>query len=127
MNREELKRMADSVLVTIGGHTVSHPALSGLTSELQRWEIEESKAAVEKIIGRNVDVFSYPFGGRPDFDEETVRILRGCGYKKAAANWRGTAGFETDAYCIPRNKPANCGKGEFARQLRGTWQMFGDE
>lgn len=126
MNHEELKRMANSAYVTIGGHTVSHPTLSGMTPVFQKWEIEESKIAIEKIIGDKIEVFSYPFGGRPDFSNETVRILKDCGYKKAAVNWRGIAGKDTDKYRIPRNKVWDGGMKDFERQIRGSWVMFGD-
>lgn len=126
VNYEELKRMSNSAYATIGSHTVSHPALAGMPQRLQRWEIEESKTAIEKIIGDRIEIFSYPFGGRPDFSDETVHILKDCGYKKAAVNWRGIAGKDTDKYRIPRNKVWDGGAGELERQIRGAWIMFSD-
>lgn len=123
---DELKRMAAFPLVTIGAHTVTHSVLAQEPDEMQRWEIATSKSALEDIIGRKVEVFSYPFGGRRDFTQTTVQILRECGYMKAAANWRGTANGLTDPFRIPRNAVWDGGVEECARQIRGTWAMFGD-
>lgn len=122
----ELKKMADSPYITIGGHTVTHSMLSIEPEDLQRWELTESKRRIEEIIERPVEVLSYPFGSRKDIAEVTPSIAQECGYKKAAANWRGTVGDWTDPLLLPRNSQRDCSVEEFARELRGTWYMYAE-
>lgn len=124
---EELKRLADSPWITIGGHTVTHSMLSVESEEMQKWEFAESKHRIEEIIGDAVDVMSYPFGARRDIAEITPEIAKECGYKKAAVNWRGIAGGDTDPFLLPRNTQSDCGAEEFAQRLRGIWYMYADE
>jgi peptidoglycan/xylan/chitin deacetylase (PgdA/CDA1 family) len=69
MSWSELKKMAEDPLVTIGGHTINHPALNKLSEEDVLKEVMENKVELEEKLLVNVDVFSYPFGG-----EDTVGI-----------------------------------------------------
>ncbi len=123
----ELKKFAESPWITIGGHTVTHSMLSIEPEEMQRWELRESKRRLEEMIGRPVDVMSYPFGSRKDIGKVVPSIAKECGYKKAAANWRGTVGSDTNLFLLPRNSQRDCTAEEFARKLRGAWYMYADE
>ncbi|MEJ2691386.1 MAG: polysaccharide deacetylase family protein, partial [Deltaproteobacteria bacterium] len=62
LTREELQRLAESPWATIGAHTVTHSALSALSEEKQRTEIFHSKQELERITGKAIRTFSYPFG-----------------------------------------------------------------
>lgn len=126
ITREELKRLADSPWITIGGHTVTHSMLSVESEDMQRWEFMESKHYLEEVIGCPVTVMSYPFGSRKDISEFTPNIAKSCGYRKAAVNWQGTCDVTTDPFRLPRNSQRDCEMEEFARMLRGTWYMYGD-
>ena len=66
-------------LVTIGSHTSSHPYLPSLTEEDARREITRSRIKIEEILGRKVQLFSFPFGG---FNEKLVDICRSAGYQR---------------------------------------------
>lgn len=127
VNTEELKRLADSPWITIGAHTVTHSMLSVESEKMQCWEFSASKQRLEEVIGRPVNVLSYPFGSRKDIAEFTPSIAAKCGYRKAAANWRGVASHDTDPFLLPRNSQRDCDMEEFARKLRGTWYMYADE
>ncbi len=118
---EELTAMAKSQWVTIGAHTVTHPPLAFLTEEEQRNEIVSSKLQLEKIVGKEITVFSYPFGGRGDYDLTTSRICREAGFLKAAAAFPGEAHRWCDPYQIPRHAIANCALDVFAAKLKGLW------
>jgi peptidoglycan/xylan/chitin deacetylase (PgdA/CDA1 family) len=48
--------------IQIGAHTRTHPALTGISSEQARAEIEGSREALEQKLGVPVSVFSYPYG-----------------------------------------------------------------
>jgi len=103
MTYEELKKISESPYVTIGGHTVTHSCLANETGELQKWEIGSSKSEIENIIGKEITVFSYPFGQIEDFTEETIHIAKQYGYKKVFAAYAGlTSHFFVNGR-IPRN------------------------
>jgi peptidoglycan/xylan/chitin deacetylase (PgdA/CDA1 family) len=82
----ELRALAASPWVTIGAHSVNHAPLACLSSEAQREEIETSRDQLQHWIGRPVRVFSYPFGGRADYDRRSVALCRAAGFQKAAIN-----------------------------------------
>ena len=66
----------------LGSHTLSHPDLRLLDGgELSR-ELEESKSAVERVIGRPCRTLAYPYGL---YDERVVSAARAAGYELAFA------------------------------------------
>jgi peptidoglycan/xylan/chitin deacetylase (PgdA/CDA1 family) len=121
MTVEELRRLGQSPWVTMGAHTVSHPQLSSLPAAEQRKEIEDSKKQLESWLGREVTVFSYPFGGRRDYTRETVDVCRESGFAKAAAAFHGQAHKWTDPFQIPRQPIRNWSVSLFSRQLKRFW------
>jgi peptidoglycan/xylan/chitin deacetylase (PgdA/CDA1 family) len=66
-------------LVTIGSHTLTHPFLPGATHQDAHREIAESRVELERLLGRTVSMFSFPFGG---FKEEHVEMCRAAGYQR---------------------------------------------
>lgn len=62
LSTEQLLAVANSGLVEIGNHTITHPDLKLLDPEAQRREIVQSKADLEAMIGRPVTTFAYPLG-----------------------------------------------------------------
>ena len=81
----ELRRLDASPFITIGGHTVTHTRLTSQTKEQKQWEISQSKKELERLLGHEIDVFSYPFGGYDDYDIETIECVKAAGYKRIAA------------------------------------------
>jgi peptidoglycan/xylan/chitin deacetylase (PgdA/CDA1 family) len=82
----ELQALAASSWATIGAHSVNHAPLARLSPQAQREEIETSRDQLQHWIGRPVRVFSYPFGGRADYDRRSVALCRAAGFQKAAIN-----------------------------------------
>jgi peptidoglycan/xylan/chitin deacetylase (PgdA/CDA1 family) len=121
MTVEELLMLGRSRWATVGSHTVTHTPLSSLPVAEQKKEIEESKRQLESWLGRNVPVFSYPFGQRDDYTHETVNLCRQAGYVKAAANFPGRAHRWTDPYQIPRLVVRNWPAEVFMKHLRRFW------
>lgn len=102
MTREELKRLASSPLVEIGGHTVRHVRLSAMSEETQRQELEGSRQTLEAWLGKPVTSFAYPYGAKDDYTLETAGIAREVGYQRAVSNFSGIVEGETDRYQMPR-------------------------
>ena len=121
MTVEELQQLARSKWVTIGAHTVTHSVLSCLTTEEQRREIMESKSQLESWLGREISVFSYPFGKRKDYTRETVDLCREAGFLKAAANFPAQAHRWTDQYQIPRQLVRNWQLDVLRENLKRFW------
>lgn len=64
MTAEELRQVAADPLVTVGSHTVNHVNLLEADPSRAAAELRESKAALEAVLEKPVETFSYPFGGR---------------------------------------------------------------
>ncbi|MFI5387358.1 MAG: polysaccharide deacetylase family protein, partial [Fimbriimonadales bacterium] len=79
MTWEELKELRDEGLVTIGAHTVTHPSnLKDLPLDVQKKELEDSKADLEQHLGGKIDIMAYPDGSN---DLNTQQLTRDAGYK----------------------------------------------
>lgn len=87
LNIEQLRELDNNPLCTIGAHTVSHPRLDTLTTDIQNHEIIESKRVLEEILGHKICHFSYPHG---DYNAETLDIVKRCGFASSLRAWGGT-------------------------------------
>ena len=123
LTREELVALANNECVTIGAHTVSHTCLSMLSKEEQLTEIKCSKETLEKWLNIDINVFSYPFGGKKDYDKQSVEICKKIGFTKVAANFRGQAHRWTDSYQIPRQLVRNWPPKMFEQQINKFWTL----
>jgi peptidoglycan/xylan/chitin deacetylase (PgdA/CDA1 family) len=119
LNDAELRSLA-AADVDIGGHTVSHPTLAALTPAEQRVEIRDGNARLERIVGKPIRSFSYPFGSATDFTAETITLLRHEGIKQACANYAERLHAGTDVYRLPRHVVRNWSPNQF-RQWLATW------
>ena len=125
VNEKELRVLASSPYITIGGHTVTHNMLSAESQEQQEWEIITSKARIEEIIDNEINVFSYPFGGLDDINEYSIESVKKAGYKRAATTSAGLTGEGTELYAIPRNgMPFYQEKRELKKQLRRLYALL---
>lgn len=113
-----LQKLAASGLATIGAHTVSHTPLATLSSAEQQREIVESKRQLEELTGRDINVFSYPFGGKGDYNGASVRICREAGFVRAASNFPGQVHRWTDPHQIPRHLVRNWPLEIFQRKIK---------
>jgi peptidoglycan/xylan/chitin deacetylase (PgdA/CDA1 family) len=121
LSLDELRRLAASPLVTVGAHTVTHSRLSSLAQDAQRTEIRQSRADLKSWIGREIEVFSYPFGGWLDYDRKSVSICRELGFTRVAANVTGQAHSWTSRFEIPRQLIRNWPAPEFSARLGRMW------
>ena len=74
MTRSQLRELADAGML-LGGHTVTHPVLSRLSTGSQREEILRSLEFVQDIAAPPVRTFAYPYGGTEVFSETTIELL----------------------------------------------------
>jgi peptidoglycan/xylan/chitin deacetylase (PgdA/CDA1 family) len=118
MSPEELREVSRGVLLSVGAHTITHSRLSQLSESSQWTEISESKSTLERMLGRPVDTFSYPFGDRSDYTDRTVEAVRAAGYRLACSNFEGTVGPKSDRFQLPRLHVENWNGHDFAKWLR---------
>ncbi|EMR01078.1 polysaccharide deacetylase family protein [Cesiribacter andamanensis] len=99
MSEAELQAMARSPLFSIGGHTMTHPALALHPQELQLLEVQQGKEALEALTGKPLSLFAYPSGS---FSDATIKAVQQAGY---------TAAFTTDARpVLQQDQPYRLGR-----------------
>ncbi len=75
MTPAEIKIIQEKGMI-VGSHTVSHPVMSKLSLDEQKYQIENSFNFLERSTGGlHLKTFCYPYGGFHTFTKETVNIL----------------------------------------------------
>lgn len=101
---EEDLRILDESGIAIGSHTASHAFLPGLNPGLIPQELSESKQRLEAILGRPVDLFSYPAGGvTPSIERQVAEH----GYTSAVTTNYGRG--RHDVFALHRVKASESG------------------
>jgi len=96
----EVIGLAESSMVDVGAHTITHPVLSTLSFMQQKQEIEQSKHELESMTGRCIETFSYPFGGKDDYNEDSLNIVKEAGFSSTCSNFTGAN--MNDLHQLPR-------------------------
>jgi peptidoglycan/xylan/chitin deacetylase (PgdA/CDA1 family)/glycosyltransferase involved in cell wall biosynthesis len=115
LTAEDVARLAAHPLIEIGAHTVSHVSLIDLDPAAQHAEIVGSKLAIEKIIGKPVRFFSYPYGRRNDV---TIDITRRAGFTIACTSDPAAATAFSRRHCLPRLQVTDDDGETFIRKVR---------
>jgi peptidoglycan/xylan/chitin deacetylase (PgdA/CDA1 family) len=71
-------RALDPGRVKLGAHSRTHPHLSKIPEQQARDEIAGSRADLEELLGRPVDLFAFPYG---DYSERATQICKEAGYR----------------------------------------------
>lgn len=83
----------------VGAHSRTHPRLTGCTDAELQEEIAGSKTDLEKLLGKPVTQFCYPYG---DLDQRVVAATRHAGFDAATTTQRGRARAGDDAMLLRR-------------------------
>ncbi|SHE36090.1 polysaccharide deacetylase family protein [Clostridium fallax] len=121
LNSEQIKEMSDYGIL-IGSHTVTHPHLSKLSKEEQRNEMLESKDMLEKITGKPVEHFCYPYG---DYNQDSIDSLRELGFKTAVTTVQGWTSPNLDNFFELRRSvvPQSFTDGDFQWRLNNKFRF----
>jgi hypothetical protein len=76
------------------------------------------------MLGRPLFSFSYPFGKRTDYTEETVAIVRQAGFRCACSNFPDNVRRGADLFQLARVIAPRCGGKEFRGWLRRWFLGF---
>jgi peptidoglycan/xylan/chitin deacetylase (PgdA/CDA1 family)/folate-dependent phosphoribosylglycinamide formyltransferase PurN len=86
----------------VGAHTVNHVNLGKCAVPDAEYEIVECGEELEKIVGKRIDLFSFPFGGKDNINGSAREIVKSAGYLALFSAHGGFLGRRTDSYDIPR-------------------------
>lgn len=98
LNWNEIKEL-DANGITIGAHTMNHPHLAKIKPYQAEKEIIESKKALEKVLGKPVLVFSYPYGS---YNKTVEDFVKKAGFKVAVTTKQGINFSNADPYALRR-------------------------
>lgn len=89
MNWDEVQKLSRHSLVTIGAHTMSHPALSTLPTTEAYAEIQSSREELEQKLHRKIEHFAYPFGEKQQAGQREFDMAQEIGFKTAVTTRAG--------------------------------------
>ena len=97
---EEIKEMHESGLISMGSHCLGpEPLVNIKNEELLKKEIFESKNILEKKLGREVTMFSYPEG---KFNPKIKELVIQAGYQLAVTTSPGKKFADDDVFALKR-------------------------
>ncbi len=94
---QEIRDLAASRF-EIGGHTVSHRSLPGLTSQDKAREVSECKRILEDRLGSEIKSFCYPNG---QLNRDTLRCVEHAGYQGARTTRMLWSSFAFPRFAMP--------------------------
>jgi peptidoglycan/xylan/chitin deacetylase (PgdA/CDA1 family) len=104
MFTNQLMEITGSGLVEIGAHTVHHVYLKGAYSDSKEKEITQSREMLEKLIGRPVVSFAYPYGA---FDAETTTLVKNAGFRTSVSTLYGDSVSPANRFYLYRIRPGD--------------------
>ena len=110
----EVMILAKDPSISIGAHTVTHPALTELDGEGRRWEIAASRAACEELADTKVKAFAYPFG---EFNSDVRAAVIEAGFDCACSASPGIISADYDLFALPRIHVLDVNGDAFERSL----------
>ncbi len=89
MTWAEIAQLAADPLVTIGAHTVNHPALAKLSRDAVRSEMDLSRSVIEAALSVRPQHLSYPYGDRGSAATREFEVAAELGFKTAVTTRPG--------------------------------------
>jgi peptidoglycan/xylan/chitin deacetylase (PgdA/CDA1 family) len=124
---EEVRRLAASPLIEIGGHTMSHPTLALAPIGEQRREIAGCRRALQDALNKPIESFAYPYGGlMQDYSPDTVALVKESAFSLAFTTEQCFGLFDGDPFQIPRFVMLeSVDEVELAHRLSHSWRAPG--
>ena len=120
LSLDEIREMKS--VVDFQSHTVFHAILPACSLEKARWEIVESKKALEREHGLKIYALAYPNG---DYSNRDVGLLQEAGYTCGLTLDTGFNDFRTDPFRLRRVAlPDEAGINEVIVKASGLWTFL---
>jgi len=100
MTGEEVRALLEGGLITLAAHSVTHPALTGLSEPERKREMELSRQRCQTLSNTQVKGFAYPHG---DMNPKVQKDAADLGYSWACStegSWLD--GAQRNLYALPR-------------------------
>lgn len=94
MTWDQVKSISQNPLCTIGGHTVSHPALNQVSEDRFNDEIFECIAKLKSAIHRDILHFAFPYGSSNEIGDREKKLISNYNFKTV---------FMANGGCITQN------------------------
>jgi peptidoglycan/xylan/chitin deacetylase (PgdA/CDA1 family) len=114
MTAAEIQSFKAFPSIAIGAHGLHHVSLSGLAGDQLQREVFESRTALERVTGRTVDLFAYPYG---DVSPEAVEMVRAADYRFAVTCEARSHQAREERLRLPRLEPPRIGGHAFAEWM----------
>ncbi|WP_234681028.1 polysaccharide deacetylase family protein [Bradyrhizobium monzae] len=103
LSESELQKLARHPLASIGGHTVSHAALSGLDVLSARAEMADNRCYLEQLLQLPVRHFAYPYGGSKACGPREEHLAKEVGFSTAVTTRSGQiSDAKSNHFALPR-------------------------
>lgn len=101
LREPEIKEIILSGLVEFMPHSVNHKKVTKITNEEIDYETIESKKNIERLTGKNANIFAYPKGRS---NQQAIDIIRKNGFIAAVTTTEGLVNLNNyNLYQLPRN------------------------
>ena len=97
----EVREMSQAGM-EIGSHGLSHRALTRIPYLEAQEAIRGSKEIIESRIGAKCRHFSFPFGGKQDYNQALINYVKETGYKTCLLNIHGYNRVKECGFCFKR-------------------------
>jgi peptidoglycan/xylan/chitin deacetylase (PgdA/CDA1 family) len=120
---DQLQKLNNNVLITIGSHCVTHASLLKLSNEDAQKEIIDSKKYLESVLQQHtIEYLSFPYGA---FTDEHVAMAKSGGYKKVFSTLPNRVLEGRDEYVIGRVRVSPMDwPVEFRLKLHGAYRWL---
>jgi peptidoglycan/xylan/chitin deacetylase (PgdA/CDA1 family) len=86
----------------IGAHTRTHPDLGRLDGAAAWDEMAGARAEIEGQLGKAVDLFAYPYGGRANIADSNRRLVKAAGFRCCCSCYGGLTDRGADPFHLQR-------------------------
>jgi peptidoglycan/xylan/chitin deacetylase (PgdA/CDA1 family) len=104
MSWSQIRELSENNLVTIGAHTVNHPALNQLGPREVEYEVIGSMRRIEEHIHDKIVHFAYPFGSKNEVGQAEFNLTKELGVSTAVTTRWGSLFYSHSNYLesLPR-------------------------
>ena len=99
---KQINELTKDPLATIGNHTYSHFAFTGLTDDGIKEDINKAASEMWKNVGIEMKHFAFPFGEATAVSRHDVEIVKQLGFATSATTNYGFMSHNTDLLELPR-------------------------
>lgn len=104
MTQEQVGSIVTSGLVDVGAHTVHHMSLANKPLAVVQYEVQASKAMLEKTYNIHVVSFAYPNGS---FDNQAADVVKMAGFTTGVSTVPGIIQSNANRFFLYRLRPGH--------------------